>query len=99
MALRSYFVVMRDFGALGHEAIVDPNLSRSDVVRLICSGEYDNVVFVHHINAGTAFDVTDELMAEAFRPEDRDAEDTPSARRAAAEADRGMDRRRDREAA
>lgn len=99
MGSRSYFVVMRDFGALGHEAIVDPNLSRSDIVNLICSGEYDNVVFVHHINAGIAFDLTDELMAEAFRPEDRDSEDSPAARRAAAEADRGMDRHREREAA
>lgn len=92
---RSYYIVMRDFGSVGQEAIVDPNQTRADIVSCIASGEYDNVVFIHHVKAGIAFDVTDDLMAEAFRPEDGASEDTPAAIRDAMEADRGMNLRRE----
>lgn len=62
--LASYFVVMRQCGA-GLEAIVDPELIRSDVVARIKSGEYDNIEYIHHCDFGALKDVTDELMDEA----------------------------------
>ena len=62
----SYFVVMRDFGRRGWEAIVDPEITRRGVISRIVSGEYSNVVFIHHVETGNfVVDVTAEIMAEA----------------------------------
>lgn len=67
---RSYFVVMIDFGSIGREAIVDPALTRREVVERIRSGEYDRIHFIHHVRvsddgAGHAIDVTNDLLSEA----------------------------------
>jgi hypothetical protein len=61
----SYFVVMRDHGRLGMEAVVDPEITRAGVVDRLKSGEWDKVVFIHHVADGLIEDVTDVLIDEA----------------------------------
>lgn len=83
MAATQYFVVMCDYGKRGREAIVDPEITRRDMISRIASGEYSNVLFVHEIrdpgdNEGLiAADITDEVKSEALsmivtEPEDID---------------------------
>jgi len=64
-----YFVVMIDYGRRGREAIVDPEITRRDVVARVVSGEYRNISFIHEIADGTAEDITAEILAEAAVPE------------------------------
>lgn len=62
----SYFVVMIDYGRRGREAVVDPEMTRRDVVACIRSGEYKNIAFIHEISMNEVpRDVTAELIAEA----------------------------------
>jgi len=44
-----YFVVMIDYGRRGREAIVDPEITRREVISRIASGEYKNISFIHEI--------------------------------------------------
>lgn len=64
-SLPSYFVVMIDYGRRGCEAIVDPEVTRREVISRLQSGEYDRVRFIHEITDGSASDVTLELQLEA----------------------------------
>jgi hypothetical protein len=64
-----YFVVMIDYGRRGREAIVDPEITRREVVSRIASGEYSNVSFIHEIADFAVEDVTDEILTEAALPE------------------------------
>ena len=64
-----YFVVMVDYGRRGREAIVDPELTRREVVSRIVSGEYANISFVHEIVESSVEDITDDILAEAALPE------------------------------
>lgn len=61
----SYYVVMIDYGHRGLEAIVQPELTRRDVVHMLASGESKHVVFIHHVDDLYVEDVTDELFNEA----------------------------------
>ena len=61
----SYFVVMRDFGKRGWEAVVDPEITAAGVIDSLKSGEWDRVVFIHRISDGLVEDVTDELIDAA----------------------------------
>lgn len=61
----SYFVVMTDLGQLGLEAIVHPERTRRDIVSMIKSGEWEHVVFIHHVDGLYVEDVTNELFDEA----------------------------------
>ena len=61
----SYFVVMIDLGRLGLEAIVQPEITRREVVSRLVSGEYRDVVFIHHVDGAAVTDVTLELQVEA----------------------------------
>lgn len=61
----SYYVVMIDYGKRGREAIVDPEITRREVISRIKSGEYRHVVFIHHIQDGLVEDVTDDFFSEA----------------------------------
>jgi hypothetical protein len=61
----SYFVVAIDYGRKGLEAVVDPEITRREVVARLRSGEYQNVAFIHHVEGGLVEDVTDELFEEA----------------------------------
>jgi hypothetical protein len=64
-----YFVVMIDYGRRGREAVVDPEITRREVISRIASGEYKNVSFIHEIVDRAANDVTEEILAEATLPE------------------------------
>ncbi len=61
----SFFVVMRDYGSKGREAIVDPEITRREVISRVASGEYKDIVFIQWIHDGCAEDVTDEIMEAA----------------------------------
>jgi hypothetical protein len=60
-----YFVVMIDYGRRGREAIVDPEITRREVISRIASGEYSNISFIHEIEDAAVEDVTEEILAEA----------------------------------
>ena len=72
-ACMQYFVVMIDYGRRGREAVVDPEVTRREVVSRIASGEYRNISFIHKIADQIVDDVTDEILAEAAVPEIRDS--------------------------
>lgn len=61
----SYFVVMIDYGRRGLEAIVNPEITRREVVSRIQSREYDRISFIHEISDGHCEDVTNDLLKEA----------------------------------
>jgi hypothetical protein len=64
-----YFVVMIDYGRRGREAIVDPEITRREVISRIASGEYNNISFIHEIADSSVDDITAEIMAEAALPD------------------------------
>ena len=64
-----YFVVMIDYGRRGREAVVDPEMTRREVVSRVASGEYRNISFIHEIVDQTVDDVTEAILAEAALPE------------------------------
>jgi hypothetical protein len=64
-----YFVVMIDYGRRGREAIVDPEVTRREVVSRIASGEYRNISFIHEVADSSVDDITAEILAEAALPE------------------------------
>jgi hypothetical protein len=64
-----YFVVMIDYGRRGREAVVDPEITRREVVSRIASGEYRNISFVHEIADCSVEDVTADILNEAALPE------------------------------
>jgi len=75
----SYFVVCIDYPGhsdkygpirpAGREAIVDPEITRREVVSRILSGEYDaeRISFIHEIRDGEVHDVTFDVIAECTR--------------------------------
>jgi hypothetical protein len=66
-----YFVVMIDYGRRGREAIVDPEITRREVISRIVSGEYKNISFIHEIADCSVEDITADILAEATVPEVR----------------------------
>jgi hypothetical protein len=64
-----YFVVMIDYGRRGREAVVDPEVTRREVISRVASGEYKNISFIHEIADCTVEDVTADILAEAALPE------------------------------
>jgi hypothetical protein len=64
-----YFVVMIDYGRRGREAIVDPEITRREVVSRVASGEYGNISFIHEIADCTVEDITEAILSEAAVPE------------------------------
>jgi hypothetical protein len=72
--LMQYFVVMCDYGDRGLEAVVDPALTRDQIIARIKSREYDNIVWIDRVQSGeklgtehqsTVTDVTQELIDAA----------------------------------
>jgi len=63
-----YFVVMIDYGRRGREAIVDPEITRREVISRVASGEYRNVSFIHEIAENSVEDVTEAILTEAALP-------------------------------
>jgi hypothetical protein len=66
-----YFVVMIDYGRRGREAIVDPEITRREVISRVASGEYKNISFIHEIADSAVDDITAQILAEAAAPEIR----------------------------
>ncbi|QOG18630.1 MULTISPECIES: hypothetical protein [Bradyrhizobium] len=64
-----YFVVMIDYGRRGREAIVDPEITRREVISRIVSGEYQNISFIHEIAENSVEDVTEAILTEATLPQ------------------------------
>ena len=64
-----YFVVMIDYGRRGREAIVDPEVTRREVVARVSSGEYRNISFIHEVAGSSVEDVTADILSEARLPE------------------------------
>jgi len=64
-----YFVVMIDYGRRGREAIVDPEITRREVIARVASGEYRNISFIHEIEDCCVDDVTADIIAEAAIPD------------------------------
>ncbi len=64
-----YFVVMIDYGRRGREAVVDPEITRREVVSRIASGEYRNISFVHEIVGSSVEDITADILNEAALPD------------------------------
>ena len=64
-----YFVVMIDYGRRGREAIVDPEITRREVISRIASGEYANISFIHEIADRSVEDVTEDILSEAALPD------------------------------
>jgi hypothetical protein len=58
IATMQYFVVMIDYGRRGREAIVDPEITRREVISRIVSGEYKNISFIHEIADSSVEDIT-----------------------------------------
>jgi hypothetical protein len=76
-----YFVVMIDYGRHGREAIVDPEITRREVVARVVSGEYKNISFIHEVAGSEVEDITADIIAEAQLPEiDADGIDLQAAR-------------------
>ncbi|MGY8683105.1 hypothetical protein Q2941_35825 [Bradyrhizobium sp. UFLA05-153] len=64
-----YFVVMIDYGRRGREAVVDPEVTRREVVSRVASGEYGNICFIHEISGSAVEDVTEDILTQAALPE------------------------------
>ncbi len=64
-----YFVVMIDYGRRGREAIVDPEITRREVISRIASGEYANISFIHEVADSNVEDITEDILIEAGLPE------------------------------
>ena len=67
-----YFVVMIDYGRRGREAIVDPEITRREVISRVASGEYRNISFIHEIADCSVEDITAEILSEAVLSTDAD---------------------------
>ena len=72
---------MIDYGRRGREAIVDPEITRREVISRITSGEYKNISFIHEIADCAVQDITAEILAEAAFPEDETTGVDPQASR------------------
>ena len=76
-----YFVVMIDYGRRGREAIVDPEITRREIISRVASGEYTNISFIHEIAESSVDDITAEILAEATVPDIPTADVDPQASR------------------
>jgi hypothetical protein len=64
-----YFVVMIDYGRRGREAIVDPEITRREVISRIVLGEYRNISFIHEVADSSVEDITADILSEASLPD------------------------------
>jgi hypothetical protein len=60
---------MIDYGRRGREAVVDPEITRREVISRVASGEYKNISFIHEIEGSAVDDITAEILAEAALPD------------------------------
>jgi hypothetical protein len=64
-----YFVVMIDYGRRGREAVVDPEITKREVISRVASGEYRNISFIHEIVDSSVEDITADILSEAALPD------------------------------
>jgi hypothetical protein len=64
-----YFVVMIDYGRRGREAVVDPEITRREVISRVASGEYRNISFIHEIADSSVEDITADILGQAAVPD------------------------------
>jgi hypothetical protein len=64
-----YFVVMIDYGRRGREVVVDPEITRREVISRVASGEYKNIGFIHEIADNSVADITADILSEAATPD------------------------------
>ena len=64
-----YFVVMIDYGRRGREAVVDPEITRREMISRVASGEYKNISFIHEIAGSSVEDITADILSEAALPD------------------------------
>ena len=76
-----YFVVMIDYGRRGREAIVDPEITRREVIARVASGEYNNISFIHEVADASVDDITAEILAAAAVPDVATIDADPQASR------------------
>jgi hypothetical protein len=69
IARMQYFVVMIDYGRRGREAIVDPEITRREVISRVASGEYKNISFIHEVADCSVEDITADILSEAALPD------------------------------
>jgi hypothetical protein len=69
IASMQYFVVMIDYGRRGREAVVDPEITRREVISRIASGEYRNISFIHEVADCSVEDITADILSEAALPD------------------------------
>jgi len=91
-----YFVVMLRYGRRGLEAVVDPEITRREVVSRILTLEYnpEQIAFVHHVTSAGVEDVTFAIIAECARIALEGAEPMPPSDRLAALHDHAQDERK-----
>lgn len=63
-----YFVVMIDYGRRGREAVVDPEITKREVISRVASGEY-NISFIQEIVDSSVEDITADILSEAALPD------------------------------
>jgi hypothetical protein len=63
-----YFVVMIDYGRRGREAVVDPEITKREVISRVASGEY-HISFIHEIVDSSVEDITADILSEAALPD------------------------------
>jgi len=61
----NYYVTMIDYGRRGREAILEPEITYRGVVERVASGEYKDIVFIHHIDETGIEDITEAVMHDA----------------------------------
>jgi hypothetical protein len=64
-----YFVVMIDYGRRAREAVVDPEITRREVISRVASGEYRNISCINEIADSSVEDVTADILSEAAVPD------------------------------
>lgn len=63
----SYYVVMIDYGRRGLEAVVDPELTKQNIIGRVASHEYDpeRIAFIHYVDGPNVEDVTADIFSHA----------------------------------
>lgn len=64
----SYFVVMIDYGKIGREAAVNPEMTRRGAVDRVreAMGDGHSVPYVHHIHDGVCEDISEDVFTEVM---------------------------------
>ena len=76
-----YFVVMIDYGRRGREAVVDPEITKREVISRVAAGEYKNISFIHEIVDSSVEDITADIFERGRPSRHRHVRGRPASRR------------------